>query len=163
VSFWFFAGIPALIFSLAFTALYLSKVAALGGRLPAPSAPRIARYQPMLRLLGQGDLSSVRGHRQLERRLRAQRAVIFRGYAHYLAIDYARTLAGLRLVAVRSPVDRPDLARLILRHRLAFAAQLCRLELVVMLHSFGMRRVAVPDLMGALDSLCAETLAMATV
>ena len=111
----------------------------------------------MLRLLSEDDFAPVRRNKKLLARLRTERTAIFRGYVRCLALDHARLLAGLRLAAVDSTFDRPDLAPAVLRNRMLFASLLCRLDLLLLLHCLGVRRIAVSGLVKVLDSLRAET------
>ena len=115
----------------------------------------------MLRLLSEDDLDSVRSDRNRDnkkvmRRFRAERAAIFQGYLRCISRDYGRLLSGLRLMAVQSDTDRPDLARAILGNRMYFAGALCRLDGMVLLYRFGIRGVDVSGLVESLDVLSAQ-------
>lgn len=137
-------------------ALYVSKLNALSVSSAALSA-RAGRYRPMLRLLSEDDFAPVQGNKQLLRRLRAERTAIFRGYLRCLARDYGSLLAGLRMAVVHSSVDRPDLARAILRNRMLFAGLLCRLDMLLFLHRAGIHGIDVTGLVEALDALRVQT------
>jgi hypothetical protein len=151
----FFSLTAAVIFA-GFAILYLSKLSAL--RVSSPSSfARAGRYRPMLRLLSEDDFVPVLRNKQLLRRLRAERTAIFRGYLRCLARDYGGLLAGLRMAAVQSSVDRPDLARAILRNRMLFASLLCRLDMMLFLHCAGIRGIDVTGLVETLDALRAQT------
>jgi hypothetical protein len=112
----------------------------------------------MLRLLSEDDLIPIKNNRKLVRRLRGERAAIFRGYIRCLARDYARLLSGLSLMAVQSATDRPDLARAILRHRVYFAGALFRLDAMVLLYRLGICGVDLSGLVESLDVLRAQTM-----
>ena len=151
----FFALTAAVILA-GFATLYVSKLIALSVSSPALFS-RAGRYRPMLRLLSEEDFAPVRGNKRLMRRLRADRTAIFRGYLRCLARDYGSLLAGLRMAAFQSSVDRPDLAQAILRNRMLFAGLLCRLDMMLFLHRAGIRGIDVTGLVETLDTLRAQT------
>jgi hypothetical protein len=107
----------------------------------------------MLRLLADGDLEFAGANRVLRGRIRARRRELFRGYLRCLTKDYARLLAGLRQLMAESGVDRPDLAKALAKNRLMFALALCRIEVNLQLHTFGVGKVDVSGLVDALDAL----------
>ena len=78
---------------------------------------------------------------------------MFRAYLRCLAKDYGRLLSGVRLVMVESGVDRPDLAKTLLRSRTLFAMTLCRIEVNLWLHALGIGKVDVSGLVDALDAM----------
>jgi len=152
-----FIALCALLFSAALAALFVARFSTLNCPHSATAAARAGRYRPMLRLLSEKDLAPVRGDKRLLRRVRAERNVIFRGYLRCLALDYSRLLAGLRLAALESAVDRPDLARAVLRHRMLFAMLLCRVDVLLFLHRFGIRGLDVSGVVETLDSIRIQT------
>jgi len=111
------------------------------------------RYQPMLRLLSDDDLRFVAGNKVLAKKLRGERKDIFRGYLRCLTKDYGRLLAGVRLAMVNSGVDRPDLAKALIKNKILFALALCRIEMRLSLYSLGLGRVDVSGLVEAMDAL----------
>lgn len=139
----------------AFAILYIVRLSTISADGAGISPSRAGRYRPMLRLLSEDDLAPVKSNKKLVRRIRAERASIFRGYVRCLSRDYARVLSGLSLSAVHSATDRPDLAVAILRSRLTFAAALCRLDAMVVLYRFGVCGVDASGLVEALDALFA--------
>jgi hypothetical protein len=153
----FLSALPAIVLVAGITALYFSKLTILSVRPVASPVSRAGRYQPMLRLLSESDFALVGQNHKLLRRLKAQRTAIFRQYVRCLALEYGRLLAGLRMIALQSPVDRPDLARAILQHRLKFATLLCRMDLLLLLHTLGIRHTNISGLVQMLDSLRDQT------
>lgn len=109
------------------------------------------QYRPMLRLLSDGDLRFM----SADRRAGARRRTLFREYLRELTDDYGKLLAGVRLVMVGSAVERPDLARILVVNRLSFAMAACRLEIYLLLHSFGVMNSAILELeiFGLVDSV----------
>ncbi len=110
------------------------------------------RYRPMLRLLGDEDLGFVPDP-ALRRKLRSDRRRLFRQYVRWLAKDYGRLLARVRLLMIHSETDRPDLARLLMRNQILFVLALWRIDGALWLHSMGVQRINFSELFGALDSL----------
>jgi hypothetical protein len=140
------------------TILYLLRLRILWTEAAGNPVLRAGRYQPMLRLLSEEDLAPVRENRKLLRRMRAERAAIFRGYLRCLARDYARLLASLRISMLYSEIDRPDLAWSIARNRMMFATTLCRLDVLLVFYRFGIRSVDVSGLIESLDLLRIQTM-----
>jgi hypothetical protein len=141
------------------TILYLSRLTILRTDVSDAPALRAGRYRPMLRLLSEQDLEPLRNRNngRLLRRIRAERTAIFRGYLRCMGRDYGRLLRGLSLSALHSEIDRPDLARTVLRSKILFAATLCRLDFMLILYRFGIRGVDVSGLIAALETLSAQT------
>jgi hypothetical protein len=159
MSFPIFSVLSALALSVTLTAFYLSRFLALGVAAGTAPASREGRYRPMLRLLSEEDYAVVGGNKRLLRRLRAERSVIFRGYVRCLTLDYGRILAGLRHAAFHSAVDRPDLAWTVLQNRIAFTNLLFRLDILLIMHQFGVRGVNVSGLLEAMEGLRARATA----
>ena len=113
----------------------------------------VDRYRPMLRLLSDEDLDFVKASGPLRAKLRAKRRELFRGYLRCLTKDYGRLLAGVSVFLVQSHVDRPDLSRALARNKMLFAVALCRIELRLWLHAFGIGKVEVAGLVDALEML----------
>ena len=117
------------------------------------------RYHPLDRLLGGRDhayVASLAGHRSLEKRFRAKRAEIVRGYVRCLRKDFMRVLAAIKVFMVHSPVDRPDLAPLILRHCIKFVITLLWVEFQLLLFRHGFGPVAVRSLLASVNAIYME-------
>jgi len=155
VSLLFFAFLSALTVLVGFAILYVAKLCALSPKSASAAVCRAGRYRPLLRILSDEDLAPVRNNKKLLRRMRAERAEIFRGYVRCLSRDYARLLSGLSMAVVQSTTDRPDLAFAILRSRLLFASTLCRLDVMVLFYRFGICRVDVSGLAAVVEALSA--------
>jgi hypothetical protein len=100
------------------------------------------RYRPMLRLLSEEDEELV-ADPALRRKLRTQRYHLFREYLRSLTEDYRATLAGVRLLMAQSNIDRPDLAKALVRNRVSFAIVRCRIEVRLRLYTLGVRNTDV--------------------
>lgn len=148
------------LFSLALVTAALGAVAFFYSRLlllqsETPMVPRTSaaeRYRPMLRLLSPDDLQFVPPG-AARRRLQQRRIRLFRSYLRSLARDYGQLLSGVRMMMVHSSVDRPDLAKLLLRNQTLFALALCRIEMRLLLRGFGIGTVDVSPVLQALETL----------
>lgn len=117
----------------------------------------VARYRPMERLLSEEDyefLATQRGYDpSIGKRLRSERRRIFRGYLRSLKKDFGRLEAALRLFVVNAAEDRPDLAKALLKQRLAFTVGVLAVECRLILHGLGIGTVDVRTLLDSLDSM----------
>src|SRR5258708_22889235 len=139
---------------IAIAVLFASRVRMLG--VVGPAAFPVAmtgRYQPMLRLLRDEEFAFASNNKALRRKLERNRRRILRGYLRCMAKDYGHLLAGIRMIVVHSPVDRPDLVTTLARNRMRFALALCSVEFRLALHQLGIGALDVPGLLGALASL----------
>jgi len=118
-----------------------------------PSKNVAGRYRPMVRLLSDEDIEFVAGNKIAVRTLRSERRKLFRRYLACLTKDYARLLAGIRMVMVQSGVDRPDLANALAKNRVLFALAICRVEYRLALHAAGIGTVDISGLVDAFDTL----------
>jgi hypothetical protein len=112
------------------------------------------RYRPMLRLLSDDDADLMTG--PASRARRRQRTDLFREYLRCLSGDYGRLLAGIRaIMSQSSSIDRPDLAKALLRNRVGFVIALCRIDLRLRLYGLGIGRLDAlkPDVMGLVAGL----------
>ena len=85
----------------------------------------VERYSPMLRLLDQADLDSLRSQSgftpQMETTFRIQRYQLFKHYVRHLDADFNRMWLALTVLMLQSKDDRPDLAFALVRSRMTFA------------------------------------------
>jgi hypothetical protein len=111
-------------------------------------------YRPMLRLLSEDD-GELPADPALRSTMQAERRVRVREYLRALTADYGSLLAGVRLVMAQSDVDRPDLAKALVRNRVSFAVALCRIDLRLRLQAVGIGRGEVLrlELLGLVDAL----------
>jgi hypothetical protein len=115
------------------------------------------RYRPMERLLDAAEYRRLEAHpaitRRMLRSIRNRRVRLFREYLHCLSLDYSRVCKGVKLLMVQSAVDRPDLARLLVRQRILFTLRLIMSECKLSLHLLGVGRVDTAELVAALDCM----------
>jgi len=120
----------------------------------------VAKYKPMERLLSEDDhefLAAQPGyHPAISKRLRAERRRIFRGYLRALRRDFNRLETAARILMVSSPVDKPELAKALLRQRLNFMSAMCKVEFRLALHALGIGTVDVRTLVAPLDAIRLE-------
>ncbi len=117
----------------------------------------VARYKPMERLLCEDDFRFLAAQKGFEpkiaRRLRAERRKIFREYLRCLSRDFGRLEAAVRLFMVHAMEDRPELAKALLRQRLAFTYGIIAAECRLVMHTFGIGTVDIRNLVGSLDMM----------
>jgi hypothetical protein len=126
-----------------------------------------SRYKPMERLLDPADGSFLAAQpactRSMARRFRARRLGIFRGYARCLGRDFTRVSNALKMLMVHAPMDRSELAGLLLKQRLLFSVAMMSLQFRLVLHGFGWSapNVEVRNLVEALDAMRTQLRALA--
>ncbi|MDQ6664981.1 MAG: hypothetical protein M3Z23_11375 [Acidobacteriota bacterium] len=141
------------------SAVLLSKLHPRGELQPiAPGDFRmVTRYGPMERLLEEADCRFLASHpavgRKVAAKMRTHRREIFRGYLNCLSKDYARICASIRLIMLQSGIDRPDLAKALLRNRLIFTAALAGVEFRLAMHACGWGTVEVRQLVASLEGM----------
>jgi hypothetical protein len=117
----------------------------------------VTRYKAMERLLDEPDRqflsSQPRFNRTAEKKFRATRVRLFRGYAHQLAEDFNRICKAVKIMMVQSHVDRPDLAGLLLKQQFTFAFAMMTVEGKLVLYSFGWAGVDAKALMQPLAAV----------
>jgi hypothetical protein len=118
----------------------------------APLA-NVDRHHPMLRLLSDEDAELI-SDPALRRQLRTQRRDLFREYLRSLTRDYGKLLAEVRLVMTQSGIDRPDLAKALVRNRALFVVALRRIDIRLGLYALGIGKTegVKRDVMGLLDA-----------
>jgi hypothetical protein len=125
------------------------------------------RYRPMLRLLGEDDTVYLRQREGYSRKqacaYRSARCQIIRGYLNWLEEDFARIATALRVLMVQSHQDRPDLAILLIRHKIIFHYGIMAIRLHLLVYRWGLTRVDTSLVMGAFDSLRVELRQMVPV
>jgi hypothetical protein len=127
----------------------------------------LERYRPMLRLLSENDTQYLRERegysRHQARAYRSARCQIIRGYLNWLENDFARIAMALRILMVQSNQDRPDLAILLIRHKIVFHYGVMAIRLHLLVYRWGLTRVDPSSVMGAFDSLRVELRQMVPV
>ena len=103
------------------------------------------RYKAMERLLDETDekflKSQLRFDRQTEKKFRATRIKIFRGYMHQLSADFERVSKAVKVLMVQSKTDRPDLAGLLMKQQFTFTFAIMTVECKLFLYGLGWRGV----------------------
>jgi hypothetical protein len=127
----------------------------------------LSRYKAMERLLDDPDRQFLQSHpkfNQLEdKKFRAKRVKIFRGYMHQLSEDFNRICKALKVMMVQSGTDRPDLAGLLLKQQFIFSLAMIAVEVKLILYGFGWAGVDVKALMGPLTTVRAQLQALAAI
>lgn len=122
-----------------------------------PTGGVAARYAPMQRLLDESEYRFLAAHpafgKARARKIRAQRREIFRAYLRCLGRDYARVCACIRVVMMESGMDRPDLAKALLRNGTVFTAALVGIELRLALHALGVGTIDVRPMVASLEGM----------
>jgi hypothetical protein len=120
----------------------------------------IERYRPMLRLLSQDDLEFLRTQPgftpQMLAKVRIQRCQLFREYMRNLDVDFKRVCMALKMILLRSEVDRPDLASGLVRHQMLFAYRKLRIQFQLVLFRYGFGTVDVSNLVSLFDGMRRE-------
>jgi hypothetical protein len=129
--------------------------------LPSDAADAMfsaARYRVMERLLAEADQKLVAslGNPGAEKKFRRVRTRIFRGYMLQLSEDFGRICRAIHLLMTTSEADRPELAGVMLRQRLQFAAGMMCVELKLLLYSLGWSGVDPSRLIISLDTMRAQ-------
>jgi hypothetical protein len=117
----------------------------------------VERYRPMARLFAEEDyefLADQEGYNtRIARQLRRERRRVFRGYLDCLKRDFGQFEAAIKVCMITSRVDRPDLAKALLKRRLVFTYALMVTEWGLALHGLGLGTVDVSRLVGSLDGM----------
>jgi hypothetical protein len=118
------------------------------------------RYRPMLHLLDNADLQSLRSQEgftpEMAGRLRRERVQAFRGYLSLLEADFDRVDAALRVILTTSAYDRPELGSLLFQHRLSFTFGLIAIRCHILLFRWGLSSVDVSGLIRLFDGMRLE-------
>jgi hypothetical protein len=145
-------------------AIFVGKVMLSGSDLPVTAEwieeLSLERYRPMFRLLEPQDLEYLRAQPgftpRMERKLRAQRYHIFRGYLSSLSMDFRRISAALKLLLLQSREDRPDLAGILLRQQINFACSLMVVHFRLVLYRMGVGAVSAASLVEIFNRMQGE-------
>jgi hypothetical protein len=118
------------------------------------------RYRPMLRMLDGADIAFLRSQPgftpDMAKKLRSQRARIFRGYLRRLESDFGCVCVAIKLVMLQSRHDRPELAETLLRQQVTFACAMLSVRLHLALYRLGICGVEVSKLVKIFDSMRIE-------
>ena len=115
----------------------------------------VERYRPMLRLLDEAEIRTLRScagfTARMEARFRRQRCDIFRQYLAALRADFNCLSMALKTLMAESTQDRPDLASVVVRNRAAFLWALVLIEFRLALYRRGWGTVNVAELVNRFD------------
>ena len=118
------------------------------------------RDRPMLRLLDRADLEFLRAQPNLKPQriaeFRRERCRNFRSYLKQLNTDFACVCMALKVVMLQAEVDRPDLASILLRSQVRFAAGMVLAQARLALYELGIGHVDVTNLLTLFDSMRLE-------
>ena len=101
----------------------------------------VQSFTPPFWLLSDARLLFLRSHGALARefRIRRRRSRLFWSRLQAIRIAFKETCTAIKLIMVRSPFDRPDLARLLVKAQCSFAFLLVMVSLRVFRYRWGMR------------------------
>ncbi len=126
-----------------------------------------SRYKAMERLLDETDRDFLRSYpgvsRGMERKLRRTRVTLFRAYMRQLSDDFHRICKALKILMVHSPVERHDLAGLILKQQFQFSVTMTITEVRLTLYSLGLSNVDTRALLEPLTAVRAQLQSLAAV
>lgn len=114
---------------------------------------------PLQRLLDPADLDYLRRRGISETRisqLRAQRRKTFRLCLHSLSRDFDKLHRTLKLLLVHSRYDRPELAALLAKQKVAFCRNVLKAEIALALHACGLDGALRIDLLEPLRAIETE-------
>jgi len=118
------------------------------------------RYRPMLRLLDEEDLRSLRNQPvfapQMAARFRAQRCRMVWEYLGSMQVDFARICTALKIVMAQSQQDRPDLASALFRSQITFLYGMVAIRFRLLLYRWGFGKVEVTSLVKVFDGMRLE-------
>jgi len=113
-------------------------------------------YRPLRRLLDPAEFEYLRarGINEAElKELRAKRRRIFRLCLRSLACNFNSVESAIKLVLVRSPIDRPDLIAELAKQKVMFYRSLLVAETWLVLHACGFDRMPDVELLQPLRSM----------
>ena len=117
----------------------------------------IDRYQPMLRLLDEGDFAFLRTQPgftpEKAAKVRIDRCRLFQKYLYSLEEDFKRICMALKVLTVQSKHDRPDLASLLLWNQITFAYGMTMAEFRLVCYRYGLGTVDVSGLVKLFDGI----------
>jgi hypothetical protein len=126
------------------------RIAAPADNLDAICSP--ARYQAMERMVD-GEQKTFFPDHKLEAQLRKKRVKVLRGYMHQISQDFHQVSKAVQLMLLQSQVDRPDLARILMKQRLVFAYAMMSMEFKLTLYGFGLNGIDERLLTGSMYAL----------
>jgi len=126
-----------------------------------------SRYRAMERLLDDSDRDFL--HAQpgtslaIENKFRAARVTLFRAYMHQLSDDFHRVCKALKTLMVHAPVERHDLAGLILKQQFQFSVTMMTTEMRLLLYGWGWAGVSAEALLDPLTAVRIQLQSLAAI
>jgi hypothetical protein len=111
------------------------------------------RYEEMDRFLQERDPSTSFGDGSHEAQRRKARVKAFRGYVRQLSEDFHQVSKAVKLMMLESSVDRPDMARILMKQRLVFAYAMVSMEFKLIMYEAGVSGIEEQLLTGSLRAL----------
>ncbi len=120
----------------------------------------VAAYRPMEGLLAEEDFRFLSGQPgfdlSLYRKLRRERLRIYRQYLSRLVSDFNRLHLLIRLLIARTPEDRSELVSKLIWLKIRFSLALIQAEASYILCLFGLRSLAVRNLILQIEAMHAQ-------
>jgi hypothetical protein len=123
------------------------------------------RYRPMERLLASEEFEFLRASEgwtpAVEQAFRDGRRRLYRRYLGLIARDFDRLHTAARVLALHSPVDRPDLGLVLMREQVSFRKAMLTARFRLALHGLGMNPGDVRGLVRSVESMNSHVRALA--
>jgi hypothetical protein len=115
------------------------------------------RLRPALRLFSEADFTYIErqpGYRpEIGRKLRAERARIFKSYLGQMGREFERLHHSLRALTLQAGADRPEISRALLEQQLLFSLLMTKARMRAALFQLGVKPVEVQGLVETLDRM----------
>jgi len=126
-----------------------------------------SRYRAMERLLDDADRDFLHSQpgasSKVEKKFRKARITLFRAYMHQLAADFHRVCKALKILMVHSPVERHDLAGMIMKQQFQFTTTMMATEVRLVLYSWGWAGVSTEALLEPLTAVRTQLQSLAAI
>jgi len=126
-----------------------------------------SRYRAMERLLDDTDRDFLHAqpgaNRSVKNKFRKARVILFRAYMHQLSEDFQRVCKALKTLMVHAPVERHDLAGLILKQQFRFTVTMMTTEVRLALYSWGWAGVNAEALLEPLTAVRIQLQSLAAI
>jgi hypothetical protein len=99
----------------------------------------------------------------VESNFRKARVTLFRAYMHQLSEDFHRVCKALKTLMVHAPVERHDLAGLILKQQFRFTVTMMTTEARLVLYSWGWAGVNAEALLEPLTAVRIQLQSLAAI
>jgi hypothetical protein len=121
------------------------------------------RYQAIEQLAAAENHKTFFKDRNLESQLRKKRVAVLRSYLHQLSADFHQVTKAVQLMLVQSQVDRPDLARIVLKQRLVFFYAMMSMEVRLTMYGFGLNRIDERLLTGSMYAMRSQLQSLSAI